>query len=187
MTIPLSPFQAFTKEQSIVGRLLSSYTYIEVSLMFCVWGVRDDFDTTLKVMFRTRGETQRIDVADALGRQFYKDHNLKNEFSMAIGSMRHCLKIRNQYSHCIWWDDNSGKLAFANMEDIAKSNEHVSNLTDLKRRHVDPLLLVLQEDYFKYTDELLNWINFEGRLRANRIPSHAIPNPKQRKQPPLQL
>ena len=149
--------------------------------------VRNDFDTTLKVMFRTRGETQRLDVADAMGRHFYKDQKLETEFSMAIGAARHCLKIRNQYSHCIWWDDNSGKLAFANMEEIAENNDYVADLVDLTTLYMDTPLLEQQESYFAYANDLLNWVNFECRLRTGKVPTQPYSKPKQMKQPPLQL
>jgi len=66
--------------------------------MNCVQVVRDDFDAVLKAIFRVRGETARIDIADALGRHFYDDRGLATEFGMAVGAVRHCLKIRNQYA-----------------------------------------------------------------------------------------
>jgi hypothetical protein len=64
----LGPFLTFHKGASIIGRLLAGYTNLEVGLMHCVQVVRDDFDAVLKAMFRPRGETSRIDIADALGR-----------------------------------------------------------------------------------------------------------------------
>src|SRR6516165_7877792 len=92
----LSPFLKFADEAAIIGRLSAGYTTLEVGLMNCVQVVRDDFDAVLKAMFRVRSETGRIDVADALGRHFYDDRLLRTEFEMAIGAVRHCLKIRNQ-------------------------------------------------------------------------------------------
>lgn len=187
ITTILSAFHKFSTEAAIVGRLLGGYTVLEVALLNAVQVIRNDFDTTLKVMFRTRGETQRLDVADAMGRHFYKDQRLETEFSMAIGAARHCLKIRNQYSHCIWWDDYSGKLAFANMEEIAEHNDYVADLNDLTTLYVDVPLLERQESYFTYANDLLNWVNFEGRLRAGKLSNHSYSKPKQIKPPPLQL
>src|SRR4051795_4185228 len=113
----LTPFLKFHKEASIIGRLLAGYATLALGLMNCVQNVRDDFDAVLKAMFRPRGETSRIDIADALGRHFYHDRGLGTEFAMGIGAVRHCLKIRNQYAHCVWYDDKSGKLAFVNLEE----------------------------------------------------------------------
>src|SRR6516162_3349233 len=114
----LGPFLKFPDEAAIIGRLSAGYTTLEIGLMHCVQVVRDDFDAVLKAMFRGRGETARIDIADALGRHFYDDRGLATEFGMAVGAVRYCLKIRNQYAHCVWYDDNSGKLAFVNVEEI---------------------------------------------------------------------
>jgi hypothetical protein len=43
------------------------------------------------------------------------------------------------------WDDNSGQLAFANMEDIAKTATPVNDLGQLNPYHVDAALLHQQE------------------------------------------
>ncbi len=105
--------------------------------MHCVQVVREDFDTVLKTMFRTRGETQRIDIADALGRHYYHSYRLGTQFEMAVGSMRYCLRVRNQYAHCVWWDDHSGNLAFANLEEIATGHDYQTDLKSLTAFHVD--------------------------------------------------
>jgi hypothetical protein len=126
-------FNAFPDDEKIIGRLLTGYTNLEVGLMHCVQIVRDDFDTVLKAMFRARGESARVDIADAFGRHFYDALGLGTEFAMGIAATRHCLKIRNQYSHCAWWDDRSGNLAFANLEDIAKGNAFLTDLGGFRR------------------------------------------------------
>ena len=187
MATILSAFHKFSDEAAIIGRLLGGYTELELSMMNCVQVVRDDFDTSLKVLFRTRGETQRIDITDALGRHYYKIQKLETEFSMAVGAVRHCLKIRNQFSHCIWWDSNTGKLAFANMEEIAERNDYVIDLKHLTTMYVDVALLELQETYFVYANDLLTWVNFEGRRRAGKISNYNGTKPKPIKQPPLRL
>lgn len=84
-------------------------------------------------------------------------------------------------------DDKSGKLAFANLEEIAKENAYVKNLDELTIFHVDEPLLADQEAYFVYTDELIAWVNYEGRQRAGKIGSSPLVKPKQPTQPPLHL
>jgi len=155
--------------------------------MHCVQLVQNDFDAVLKAMFRTPGETQRIDVADALGRHFYHDRNLGTEFEMAVSAVRYCLKIRNQYAHCVWYDDKSGTLAFVNLEEIAKGNDRVQDLTSLTVLHVDVPLLTDQEAYFVYADALLSWANYEGRRRDGKIKSNPQQKPNQIKQPPTHI
>jgi len=107
---------------------LAGYSKLEIGLMNCVYMALDDFDAVLKAMFKPRGESLRINEAEKLGRVAYKALDLEADFLAAVEAMRHCLTIRNQYSHWIWWDDNSGMLAFANVEDIAKIENRVDNL-----------------------------------------------------------
>lgn len=180
-------FHRFPPEASIIGRLLAGYAELEIDLLHCVSVAREDFDATLKAMFRIRGETQRIDVADALGRQSYRERKLGTDFEMAIGAVRYCLKIRNQFAHCNWYDDNSGKLAYVNVEEVAKQNEHVSGFERITRFYVDVPTLTEQERYFAYADALLTFVNFEGRHRAGKISSQPFAKPAQMKQPPLHL
>ena len=158
-------FARFPREAEIIGRLLAGYTNIEIGLMNCVQVVRGDFDTVLKAMFRARGETARIDIADAFGRHHYDNAKLGTEFSMSVSAVRYCLRIRNQYAHCVWWDDNSGNLAFANLEDVAKGNTFLKDLTSLPTYHVDLPILTSQEDYFVYVDQLLAWELPRGMLK----------------------
>lgn len=186
MTI-LPAFLKFKDEAALISRMLAGYADLEIDLMHCSQVVRDDLDTVLKAMFRARGETQRIDVADAFGRQHYRDLDLGTQFEMAIGAVRYCLRIRNQYAHCIWRDDNSGQLAFANLEEVAKDNERLIDLKGVTSHHVDVPHLRAQLAYFDYAASLLEWTNWEGRARAEK---QTIPNriaPAQLAQPPLYI
>lgn len=180
-------FLRFPDEAAIIGRILAGYTDLEIGMMHCVQVATDDFDTTMKVMFRTRGETQRIQVADAMGRHIYEPLKLRTQFEMAVSAVHKCREIRNQYAHCVWWDDHSGKLAFANMEDIANLNDHQSDLTNLPAHHVDVPLLQQQQAYFVYASDCLTYVNYEGRHRAGKMPNQPLARPKQLKQPPLRL
>jgi hypothetical protein len=85
---------------------------------------------------------------------------LDADFRAATAAMRRCLDIRNQCAHWIWWDDNSGQLALANIEDIAKMATPVNDLAQLNPDHVDAALLHEQEAYFVYTDHYLAWVMF---------------------------
>jgi hypothetical protein len=175
-----SAFLKFVDEAAIIGRLLAGYSDLELALAHCAQTVRNDFDTVLKTMFRTRGESQRIEVADAFGRQYYHALKLGTQFEMGIGAIKYCLKIRNQYAHCVWWDDYSGQLTFANLEEVAKSNALLKDFQSLTSFHVEVPLLQAQEAYFDYTDALLVWVNHEGGFRNGTkkqplvMPAHLV-------------
>lgn len=180
----IKAFSRFSHEGVLIGRLLASYADLELSLFHCVNNTRNDFDTVYKAMFRERGESRRINMADIFGRQNYQKLGLVTQFETAISSMRYCLKIRNQFAHCLWYDDLSGLLAFANLEEITENNKTITNLKDLTIHHIDVPTLTLQENYFKYTDSLLKWINFEGRRIAGKLSRPQEPAPKQLDRPP---
>ncbi len=183
----VAAFRRFPAEAAIIGRLLAGYADLEIALMHCAQVVRDDLDTVLKAMFRTRGESARIKVADAFGRHAYAKLNLDTDFSMAIAAAQHCLKIRNQYAHCIWYDDNSGYLAFTNLEEIATKNIYLADMAGLTINHVDIPLLKSQANYFDYAEHFLAWVNFEGRTRAGRLKTQLVNRPEQITQPLLYL
>jgi hypothetical protein len=173
----MKPFSKFSAEGDIIGRLLAGYSNIEVSLFHAVHVATGDFDAALKKMFGIRSERKRIDAAEQLGLPEYQRLNLAADFREALTVMRHCLNIRNQYAHWIWWDDYSGQLAFANVEDLAKPKTgKVTDLSTLNAHHVDAALLKAQEAYFVYADDLLLWVNYEGRFTEGKL-GNAWQNP----------
>ena len=153
--------------------------------MNCAQVVRSDFDTVFKVMFRTRGETQRVKIGDALARHFYHDLGIGTEFEMAVSALRYCLKIRNQYAHCVWYDDMSGKLAFVDLEELSEKNVFLTDLTGLTNFHVDAATLEAQETYFDYADHMILWVNLEGRFLAGKLANRPLAKPSQIPPPPL--
>lgn len=167
----LRAFQDFPDEAALIGRMLAGYADLEIDLMHCAKAVRVDLDLALKAMFRGRGNAQRIDIADALARQPYHALGVGSDFERAIGAVRYCLKIRNLYAHCTWWNDNSGQLAFANLEDLAKLNVPVEDLHGLDVHHVTVPHLQSQLGYFEYADNLLIGVIQEGNRLAGR-PAH---------------
>ncbi len=138
-------------------------------------------------MFRGRGNSQRIDIADALAMQPYLALGIGDEFNNAIRAVRYCLKIRNLYAHCSWWNDNSGQLAFANLEELAKESIAVPDLHGLTVHHVTTAHLEQQFAYFEYADNQLIAVIQEGNRRAGRPAYPDITFPYPITQPPLYL
>jgi hypothetical protein len=127
----------FPAEAAAVGRLLAGYADLEISLMHCVQMARGgDLDTVLKAMFGKRGETQRINTGDKLGKPAYDSLGLGSRFSRAINDMKFRLSIRNCYAHSLWHDDNTGYLGFVNLEELATVPTVITNLLGLTIRHL---------------------------------------------------
>lgn len=179
--------ERFPDEMRVIGQLLTDYVELEISLMNCVQVVHDDLDGVFKAMFRPRGETKRIDIADGLGRTGYEKWSLGTEFAMAIDAMRHALKIRDQYSHCIW-QVKVNELKFAALEELAFDNQPLANLDDVAFKEITLDLLTEQSTYFVYIDHLLRWLSYEGRALANKITSaNRLSKPEPRAQPGLYI
>jgi hypothetical protein len=177
MTRSFRVHQNFPTEMGLIGRLITRYADLEIALLHCVqMGRGADLDSTLKTMFRVRSISQRIDVADGLGRQTYHDLHLGTQFEMAVGNMRFCSRIRSQYAHCIWHDDLSGTLGFVNLEELAESNDRVDDLINVTIHHVDTVLLGEQDAYFTDVEKTLIFVNYEGRIaQGETIPPVSTP------------
>jgi hypothetical protein len=156
---------------AVIGRLLLDYSELELDLMNCIQVARDfDLNGTLKAMFRVRGETNRVLIADGLGRAIYDKLGLAVEFDLLVDTLRSCLAIRNRYAHAYWHDPDQGRhLCYVSLEELAKEDAEVKDLTDLSFFHIDEPLLLTQEAYFEYARDLLKFINFEGRKRAGKL------------------
>lgn len=177
-------FAAFPQEAAVIGSILGGYTDLEIDLMHCArapW----DFDTVFKAMFRARGESQRLDIADAFGRQAYHELGLGTEFEMGLAAVRQCLKFRNQYAHGTFWDDHSGTLAFTNLEELAKIGDPVDGLRESRVRHISLAHLQAQFAYFKHASDCLIWVLHEGNKRAGRAAFPNLKKPEQLPVPPL--
>jgi hypothetical protein len=188
MAQTLNPFHRFVAEGQAVGRLLLGYPNLEIDLMNCVqMACGGHLNAVLKPMYLARGESKRINKAESLGQSHFAQYHLTLQFRHAISVMRRCLQIRNQYAHWVLWDDNSGKLAFANLESLAKLKRPVNDLVKLRTFHVNAALLVEQEAYYIYFDRYISWLNFEIQTRAGRMRSNILPKPRRIKRPRLKL
>jgi hypothetical protein len=175
----------FQREMAVIGRLLVDYGELELDLMNCVQVARSfDFNATLKAMFRVRGETNRIDIADGLGRPAYVNLKLEAEFDFTFGAMRHCLRIRNKYAHAFWHDPNMGKnLCYVSLEELAREIEEIRDLTALTFFFIDEGLLLQQERFFEYTRALINYVNHQGRYNSGALKQQIFPLPATVAQP----
>jgi hypothetical protein len=133
----------------------------------------------LKAMFRARGETSRIDIAEAMGQKVYVSLGVGEAFHETIDAVRFCLKIRNRYTHYHFYDDNSGKLALVGLEEITKKKIAIKDLLGLTIKHLTEEVLRRQEHYFVYTRACIDFVNCEGRFLRNEIAARIFePPPK---------
>lgn len=95
-----SAFDYFKCESSIIGRMVAEYGALEWLLCLLVSHVVKDLGLAVKTLYRSRGETQRVNLADAL--------------------------IRNQYAHTNWIRAAGDRLCYFDIEELAEQNDVVS-------------------------------------------------------------
>lgn len=177
-------FDRHGKVGELVGRMVVGYGEIEFGLLALVADVIGDWDTAVKALFRMRGESQRLQIADALARQKIKDGELRARFENVIADAQYCLKIRNQYAHCNWIDRPGEDLRFVDLEEIATKNAHVDQST-LTERPIDEDVTSTQMAYFVYVDGCLTHLRAEWLKRAGKAQYCPFSLPPKASRPPL--
>jgi hypothetical protein len=175
-------FDRHVFEGATIGRMLLNYGELEVTVAMLLGNALGSQDKALRTMFRITGESARIGVADALMRDTFKASGLASEYADAIGAMRWCIKVRNQYSHCQWGDSPGyAGIFFTQLVDSAKASEGF----EYWFRHVDDGLLMEQLEYFEYAADCLVFLNFDLLRRQEKLEGHNAPMPLKRQQPNL--
>ena len=173
-------FADYPKEAEIIGRLLAGYGELELELTECLGAVLGNFNTAIKVLFRTKGEETRIEVADAIMRGEFIGLSLGRPYSEAISDANWCRRIRNQYAHC-HWDFQTPVLGFVELERNAKKH----NRDWVRVRYVPRKLLAEQETYFCFVRDCLKYLAAEFKVLEGKSPSHKLSLPKKINRPPL--
>lgn len=139
-TMLCSALQRFEREAIMIGQLQTGYSELEYQLCMCAGMGGGDVEKAITELFSRRSETRRVRNAEGLGGAAYAAAGLGQEFDSAIEDILLCVSIRNQYAHCIWHDDRTGRLAFAHMEEIAAPNGPGADPINLTFLYVDELL-----------------------------------------------
>ena len=130
----LIAFITCPKEAAIVGRIVAGYGELEYAMSLCLGTAIGDEDAAYKCFFRTRGEEQRIEIADALMRHVFSKHELIGEYGETIGAVRWCRKLRNQYAHAHWMGYQGTWPLFHEFGRGCKSTRRRNHYEDEERR-----------------------------------------------------
>jgi len=164
-------FAQFREEGEIVGRLIVGYGQLEWDLCLMVGALLDDWDTSMKAMFRSRGEAQRLKIADALARQKIPPGQLLSVYQATIADLDCCRKLRNQYAHTQWAVIAGNVLSFIDVEKAVGTNQ-VLNLGTAPNHLVTLSILRDQERFFAEVSHNLVALNWAMQaLRGEGIPN----------------
>jgi hypothetical protein len=153
------PFDTFRAEGDIIGRMVIEYGDLEWDLCLLVSHVIEDLDIAVKTLYRSRGETQRIDIADALIRNRI-DQKVRQIYETTLAHIRVCLTIRNRYAHANWLHAGSDKLCYIDIEELAKSNAPV-DMQNMQLYHLDMDTVKDQARFFMEVMQNLRYLNME--------------------------
>jgi hypothetical protein len=171
-------------EAKILGRILLAFGELEYMIANGADVATDQGDSVKRALYRLRNTQGRIDAADAFMRSKFAAAGLARDYETMMSAVRYCLKIRNQYAHCNWGDDQSlakGGLFFADLREAAGATDGWEH----QWKHVSPRLLRDQEAYFVYAQDWLFHLEPERLLRAGRLSRNPFPAPLERERPPL--
>lgn len=132
----------------LVAQMLAGYGEIEWELCDCLRVAMSEKTrkSIMTMFYGLKNEGTRIDLADAILRPEFEAIELEAQYGEALGAIRWCKSVRNQYAHCNWGTHPEG-LTFRNMEEQSrKLFKGPSN-----HRFLTEELLELQEQYFRYT------------------------------------
>lgn len=185
-TFRINPaFHRWSQEAAIIGRILAAFGEIEYQVALCASHAMTDTTAPhppiLRALYRLRSTSSRIDASDAFMRPVFVELRRQTEYEELMKAVKYCLRIRNQFSHCNWADDDAAGLFFVDLEDTARNSDE----WDHDWRHVDVPLLAEMEEYFVYAQDWLYYLDSELMLATLRISIQPFAKPRVRAQPPL--
>jgi hypothetical protein len=122
-------------------------------------------------------------VADAIVRPAFRKIGLGDEWGLAIGAARMCLKYRNQYAHC-HWRLIEGVLRFMDLDAEASESPATDDHLIVDAIPLKLGLLQRQNQYFEYALDWFYYLEEEYKKLTGKSPSHNLAAPKSIPAPP---
>ncbi|TPN53982.1 hypothetical protein [Mesorhizobium sp. B1-1-7] len=166
--------QAFPIESNLIGLMVIGYSELDISLCFVGGLALGEQFAVLDALHAIDNEGTRLDVVSRLVRHVMVAKGHEAKFAEAIGAMRYCKAVRNQYAHA-QWVHMQGRMMFTNARDISWKPDG-----KMRWKLIDLALLKTQETYFEYTRKCLLWLeaSFKWPDRPILWPEHMQQPPK---------
>ena len=148
MTMINPSLEKFPAESAIIGLLVTGYGELDITLCHLAGIALGERLVMMDALVSIENEGTRLDLISKLVRHLMVKLEYGNEFGEAIGAMRYCKGVRNQYAHA-QWSEQDGQLFFAKASEIKYSENGYSDLS--KRKGITLSLLQEQAAYFSYT------------------------------------
>jgi hypothetical protein len=92
----LPAFDRFLKEAAILGRILAGYGELEYDLATAMGSALNDDDLAFRLLFRNRGEEQRISIGDIILRPICEKWKLR-----VLGNDATCFFVVQDYAQSV--------------------------------------------------------------------------------------
>lgn len=167
----------------LVSAMVLLYPELEsVLLNYVTLALDVSADDGVRLLYRTRSEADRLNIADAILHPFFSKMRLEGAYSQFLGAIRHCKTIRNQYAHAVWDVTEENTLRFASLDEPARTKE---GETFVPFRPIDLSLLESQYAFFEYTNHMGWYVIAEAEFRMDRRKRHKVALPKPLPRPKL--
>ncbi|TGS86693.1 hypothetical protein EN817_17480 [Mesorhizobium sp. M3A.F.Ca.ET.174.01.1.1] len=166
---------AFPEESNLIGLMVIGYSELDICLCFIGGLAVGEKWAVLDAIHTIENEGTRLDLVNRLVRHKMVERGFEAKFGEAIGALRFCKGLRNQYAHA-QWVHHSGKLLFTNARDIPWKADGI-----IRWKSTNLELLKQQEAYFEYTRKCLMWLE-----AAFAWPERSLVWPEHMDQPPRQ-
>ncbi len=169
---------------AVVGRMLLTFGEIETMAIDCVANVNGQREAVRKAFYRLRSTSSRLDAAEALAEPSFTKMGISLEYKATFAAIRYCQKLRNQYAHCNWADDQSPRnegVFFVDLQEAAEATDGFPFFW----KHVDVVILEKQEAHFLYAKDWLFYIFAESELRLQKSKQNFSLKPTERLPPPM--
>ncbi len=177
-------FTNHLKARELVGLMIMAYGEFEFEVAGIMsYAIDGGPDTAARIFFRVNGEAARLDVADAILRPFFDKLTLGGRWGNALGALRFCKNVRNQYAHCQWHPD-AHNLYFFNLDRDGRDSLEGELIVNPYPTNLE--LLQKQYEYFEHTLDWLYYLSCECRGHKGEE-SARPPVPKSIPQPQLHI
>jgi hypothetical protein len=143
------------EERDLIGKIILAYGVMEVALLEATSAALDgNLTTAMRVLFRLKSESNRLEVADALIRPRFTKHRLGDAWHDAYLAFKFCKGVRNTYAHSQWVSDEHGVLRFGDLDKAAQGHGEKGKID---MRPLTKGVLVKQFAYFTHAEHLILW------------------------------
>jgi len=158
----------------LIGNLVFSWSNNESVFIYVLMELLDTDFSSAAITFISLNTTRaRLDLIRRLGKAHVTDRKLQRRLERLIERFNDCTKVRNEFNHCIYQVDQSGRIAETQTLRVTESKDglqlgEIKQFDDARFSEIERTikkLTVLNRDLWKFLPEI------EQHLKMVREPT----------------